>query len=92
MSEVTRSACRSSDSAWISVETIRGDVSSRGDLRLQNGGTPPACRVVVMLIVVIALVNVTSTMLMLEDWLGSQFPSNDASGVIFAAPSGEEPI
>jgi hypothetical protein len=64
MSEVRQSACLSSDSAWILAVTIRGDVSSREDLRLRNGGTPPACRVVVMLIVVMALVNVASTMLM----------------------------
>lgn len=92
MCEVTRSACLSSDSVWILAKTIRDDVSSRDDLRNRNGGTPPACRIVLMLIVVRALVNVTSTMLMLKGWLGSQFPPNDASEVIFAAPSGEEQI
>jgi hypothetical protein len=43
-----------------------------------------------MLIIMMALVNVTSTMLMLTGWLGSQFPLNDAAGVIFEDPSSEE--
>jgi hypothetical protein len=90
MSEVSRSACLSNDSAWILATAIRNDVSSKDDLQNRNGGTPPACRIALMLIIMMALVNVTSTMLMLRGWLGRQFPLNDATGVIFRDPSSEE--
>ncbi len=71
MTEVTQSVGLPSDSAWILAETIRDNESSRNDLRNRNGETPQACRIVLMITVVIALVNLTSTMLVLKGWLGS---------------------
>jgi hypothetical protein len=50
MREVRRPAFSPNERAWILTTAIRDDVSSREDLRIRNGGTPLAGRIVLMLV------------------------------------------
>ena len=87
MHEVTRSWVLLNGSAWISRASIRDSVNSRDDLRSRSEGTPSAHCIVALFIIVLALVNVTSMVLMLRSWSENRFLDHDVTEVLLVDTS-----
>ena len=90
MHEVTESGALFKSNARVSAAPIWDTVDSRGDRRSGDEVSPSANRIVLLLIVFLALVNVTSTVLMLRSWSNNRFLANDVTEMLLVDPSPKE--
>jgi hypothetical protein len=90
MREVTESGILFEGIARVSAAPIGDTGDSRGDRRSGDDVPPSANRIVLLLIVILALVNVTSTVLMLRSWSNDRFLANDVTEMLLGDPSPKE--
>ncbi len=89
MREVARPAALLKDKDRVCAATVGDSVISKEGLRSRDGGTPSTYRLVLWLIIVLAFVNVTSTVLMLASWADNRFLTNAATEPLPHYPSAE---